>query len=44
MVTAVLVNGGPVWKAINGFIGSEPTTPTGTTKATAPTGATTKTA
>lgn len=43
MVTAVLVNGGPVWKAINGFIGSEPTTPTDTTKATAPTGATTKT-
>jgi hypothetical protein len=33
-VTSVLVNGAPVWKAINGFIGGTPTGSTGATKPT----------
>jgi hypothetical protein len=33
-VTAVLVNGGPVWKAVNGLLGSKNTAPTGTTAPT----------
>lgn len=40
MVTAVLVNGKPVWKAIENLQGSKDTSGTGATKPTAPTGKT----
>lgn len=43
MVTAVLVNGGPVWRALSNAVGSKPTTPihptTGTTPSTSTTAA-----
>lgn len=36
-ITALLVNGGPVWKAIDSFVGGKATVPTGATAATKPT-------
>lgn len=41
MVTALLVNGGPVWRAIGGAVGSKPTTPLGSTTGTTPSTSTT---
>lgn len=40
VVTATLVNGGPVWKAALAILGSKATTPTTSTTATTPTGST----
>jgi hypothetical protein len=36
MATAVLVNGGPVWRALSNAVGSKPTSPTSSTTATTP--------
>lgn len=38
--TAILVNGGPVWTALNNLLGSKPTVPSGLTSPTVATGAT----